>query len=99
MQTATWLSNAADYLWAEWAQFVAQATVWSDRIYGSGYGPLAEAAILTAGAAAAALCLTAYTNDKDVEVWSALGVAGRWMGGVAVVVATLAALAHGRLAA
>ena len=85
MQPAAWLLYLADYLQAELAAFIAQATVWSDRVYWNGYAPLAEAALLIAAAVAAALCMLAYTNHKDVEVWSRLSLAGRWMGAIAVV--------------
>ena len=99
MQAADGLQNAVDYLRVEFAWVVAQATVWSDRIYWSGYGPLAETALLAAAAAAAALCLYAYTDENDVQVWSSLGVAGRWMGGAALVVLALSALTGGHVAA
>jgi hypothetical protein len=81
---------AADYLQDQMAAIVAQAMVWSDRIYWNGYGPLAEAAIVVATVAAAGLCTLAWADEKDTRIWSCLTVAGRWMGAIAVVVVSLA---------
>ena len=96
MQPAGWLSIAADYLQGQLASVVAQATVWSDRIYWSGYGPLAETAIVVAATAAAGLCMFAWADEKDLRIWSTVTVAGRWMGViVAAVVVTLAVCVGG----
>jgi hypothetical protein len=64
---------------------LAQLTAWSDRIYWDGYAPVAKTCLIIAAVGAVFLCAVAYANERDTEVWSGLAIAGRWMGGIAVV--------------
>jgi len=90
MQSAAWFLSAAAQLRDLLASILAQISVWSDQAYWNGYEPLVKAAILVAAGVAVGICMLVWTDEKDLEVWSTLTTAGRWMGGVAAVAVVLA---------